>query len=154
MMRRPLTVIGFVAAIFAAAVAGYAVAGGFSSEAAPGQQVSDEVMKAWATGDAASIEAIYHPAVKMVLLYDGEDHVVASSRKETTAAATGAIDFGNAYSQIGPVASYVAEDGDTYVATLVEVTGPGHPDGVPLVGFYRLRDGKVIRHIFMDAEHY
>jgi hypothetical protein len=41
-----------------------------------------------------------------------------------------------------------------YVASLVEVKGTGHPAGVPLVGFYRVHDGKIIRHIFMDAEHY
>ncbi len=62
--------------------------------------------------------------------------------------------IGNTYRQVGSVVEYLAADGDLYVATLVEVVGPGHPDGVPVVGFYRVKDGQVIRHVFMDAEHY
>lgn len=62
--------------------------------------------------------------------------------------------IGNTYRQVGSVVEYLAADGDLYVATLVEVVGPGHPDGVPVVGFYRVKDGHVIRHVFMDAEHY
>ena len=60
----------------------------------------------------------------------------------------------NTYRTVGPVSSYEAADGDLYVTVLVVVTGPAHPRGVPVVGFYRVHDGKVIRHVVMDAEHY
>ena len=65
-----------------------------------------------------------------------------------------AIGFGNTYRQVGPVSSYEAADGDLYVASTVEVSGLAHPDGSPLIGFYRVHNGKVIRQIFLDAEHY
>ena len=96
----------------------------------------------------------YDPAVAVVLVYDNTEDVVASNAKELTDAIRGTIGFGNTYKQIGPVAYYEAEDGDLYVAGMVEVKGPGHPNGDPLVGFYRVRNGNVAKHIFMDAEHY
>jgi hypothetical protein len=83
-----------------------------------------------------------------------DDETLAENREEITSVITGAISFSNTYQQIGPVTEYVATDGDLYVATLVEVVGGGHPDGDPIVGFYRVKDGKVIRHVFIDAEHY
>ena len=144
-----------LAAIVVAAVVGYAAAGGFTTESAPGQDVADRVATAWATGDAASVAAAYDPAVKVVLVYDDTEDVIATSAKELTGVIKGAIGFGNTSEQIGPVAYYKsAEDGDVYVATMVEVTGLGHAEGDPLVGFYRVRDGKVTKHIFLDAEHY
>lgn len=60
----------------------------------------------------------------------------------------------NTYRTVGPVSSYEAADGDLYVTVLVVAIGRPHPRGVPVVGFYRVHDGKVIRHVFMDAEHY
>lgn len=117
------------------------------SEAA---SISEMVMEAWATGEQADIDAVYAEDVRMVL----DEETIAENREEITSVITGAIGFGNTYQQIGPVSGYVAADGDLYVATLVEVVGVGHPDGDPIVGFYRVRDGKVIRHVFVDAEHY
>ncbi len=115
-----------------------------------GATIGEMVMEAWASGDQADIEAVYDSDVIMVL--DGE--TLAEDRGGITSVITGAISVGNAYEQVGPVAVYEASDGDLYVATLVEVTGAAHPEGVPVAGFYRVRDGKVIRHVFMDAEHY
>ena len=112
--------------------------------------VSEMVMEAWATGEQADIDAVYAENVRMVL----DDETVAENRDEITSVITGAISFGNTYQQIGPVADYFAANGDLYIATLVEVVGAGHPDGDPIVGFYRVKDGKVIRHVFIDAEHY
>lgn len=150
-----LVAIVAVVLILAAGIAGYAIAGGFATEATQGQDVADSVMEAWATGDAASIAAAYAPAVKVVLVYEGTEDVVASNRKELTDAIKGAIGFGNSFEQIGPVAYYEStEDGDVYIAAMVEVKGLAHRAGDPLVGFYRVRDGKVIRHVFLDAEHY
>jgi len=40
------------------------------------------------------------------------------------------------------------------VTTTVEVVGTDHPKGDPVIGFYRVRDGRVIRHVFMDARLY
>jgi hypothetical protein len=121
--------------------------GSVSQEAA---SVSEMVMEAWATGDQADIDAVYAEEVRLVL----DDETVAENRDEITSVITGAISFGNTYQQVGPVTEYVAADGDLYVATLVEVVGAGHPDGDPIVGFYRVRGDKVIRHVFIDAEHY
>lgn len=158
-VRRPhinswLVAVTGLVAILLAGIAGYAIAGGFTSEASRGQEVSDRVMKAWATGDAGAIAATYDPAVKVVLVYDNTEDVIARNAKDLTTTIQGAIGFGNTYTQIGPVSTYEAEDGDLYVASTVEVRGPGHPNGAPLVGFYRIHHGKVIRHIFLDAEHY
>lgn len=115
-----------------------------------GASIAESVMTAWASGDQGDIDAIYAEDVVMVL----DDETLAENREEISSVITGAIGFGNTYTQIGPVAVYVAEDGDMYIGTLVEIVGAGHPVGVPAVGFYRVRDGEVIRHIFMDAEHY
>lgn len=123
---------------------------GCSEDESQGSSASEMVMQAWATGEQADITAIYAEDVRMVL--DAE--TVANNRDEITSIITGAISIGNTYRQIGPVTEYLAADGDLYVATLVEVVGAGHPDGDPVIGFYRLRDGQVIRHVFVDAEHY
>ena len=122
--------------------------GGDESQAA---SVSEMVMEAWATAEQADIDAVYAEDVQMVL----EGETIAENRQEITSVITGARSFGNTYRQIGPVSEYVAaDDGDLYVATLVEVVGTGHPDGDPIVGFYRVRDGKVIRHVFIEAVIY
>lgn len=143
-----------LAAILLAGIGGYAIAGGFTTGSAPGRDVTDRVMNAYATGDAASIAATYDPAVRVVLIYDNAEHVVARNAKELTGAIKAAIVFGNTYKQIGPVSTYVAKDGDLYIAHIIEVKGSGHPDGVPVVGFFRVHNGKVIRQIGLDAEHY
>ena len=115
-----------------------------------GASVAESVMTAWATGDQTDIDAIYAEDVVMAL--DGT--TIAENREEITSVIAGALGIGNTYEQIGPVAVFVAEDGDLYIGTVVEVVGAGHPAGDPVVGFYRVRDGRVIRHIFMDAEHF
>lgn len=115
----------------------------------PGQIASALAMEAWATGDTEDIEAAYGSDVIMVLDAD----TLAEDRDEITSVIRAGLSI-NTYRQVGPVAELEASDGDLYVATLVEVVGLGHPDGVPVVGFHRVRDGKVIRHVFMDAEHY
>jgi ketosteroid isomerase-like protein len=115
-----------------------------------GASVAESVIEAWATGDQADIDAIYSEEVRMVI----DDETLAENREEITSVITGAMAFGNTYEQVGPVAVYLAEDGDLYVSTLVEVVGAGHPVGDPVVGFYRVRDGKVIRHVLVDAEHF
>jgi len=83
---------------------------------------------------------------------DGE--TIAENREEITSVITIAIGVGNTYRQVGSVVEYVASDDDLYVTTLIEVVGAAHPTGDPVVGFYRVRDGQVIRHVFMDAEQY
>jgi uncharacterized protein (TIGR02246 family) len=119
------------------------------SDEETGAAVADSVMAAWASGDQADIDDIYAEDVVMAL--DGM--TVAESRDEIASVITTAIGIGNTYRQVGPVAVYVAEDGDMYVSSLVEVVGIAHQVGDPVVGFYRVRDGQVIRHIFMDAEN-
>ncbi len=115
-----------------------------------GESIAEMVMNAWAGGDQADIRAVYAEDVRMVVDAD----TLASNRQELTELIRGVIDFGNTYRQVGPVAEYLASGGDTFIATLVEVVGPGHPTGVPIVGFYRVRDGEVIRHVFIDADDY
>jgi hypothetical protein len=158
-VRRPhvsswLVAVAGLVAVLLAGIGGYAIGGGFATESSPGQDVSDRVTEAWATGDAASIAAAYDPAIKVVLIYDNKEEVIAGNVEELTGAIQGAIGFGNTYTQIGPVSTYEADDGDLYVSSTVEVRGLGHPEGAPLVGFYRVHDGKVVRQIFLDAEHY
>jgi hypothetical protein len=153
-MRRLLATGGFVVAIFAAGIAGYAIAGGFTTESAPGQEVADRVMNAYTTGDAASIAAAYGPSARVVLIYDNEEHVVATNAKELSSAITSGLDYGNTYKLFSPVSTYQAADGDLYVAHIMEVKGPGHPDGDPMIGFFRVHNGKVIRQIGLDAAHY
>jgi len=143
-----------LAAILAAGVACYAIAGGFTTESGTGQEVADRVMNAYATGDTASIAAIYDPAVKAVLIYDNAEHVVATNSMELTGAIKAGLDYGNTFKLIGPVSTYEAANGDLYVVHIMEVTGPGHPNGDPLVGFFRVHNGKVIRQIGLDAAHY
>jgi hypothetical protein len=115
----------------------------------PGQIASALAMEAWATGATEDIEVAYDPNVVMII----DDDTLAEDRDEITSVIRAGLSI-NTYRQVGPVAELEASDGDLYVATLVEVVGLGHPDGVPVVGFHRVRDGKVIRHVFMDAEHY
>lgn len=148
-----LGVIAVVAVLLAGA-AGYALAPGFTAESSPGQQVSNRVLNAYATGDAASIVATYDPAVKVILIYDGTEHVIASNIEEQTGVIKDAIAIGETLKQIGPVSTYEAANGDLYVAHTLELTSPYHPDGIPLIGFYRVHNGKVIRQIGIDTEHY
>jgi hypothetical protein len=119
-------------------------------DAGPGQAISDKVMEVWATGDEAQIEAVYDPEVLMMLDKD----VLATNRDEIRSTIAGAMGIGNTYEQIGPVIEYQDEEGDLYVATIVEGKGTFHPTGDPVIGFYRVRGGKVIRHIFMYASDY
>ena len=143
-----LSVVSLAAAAIGVAGQGEALPG---DPAGPtGDAISEQVMEAWATNDAAAVEALYDPEVIMVIDAD----VVAADRDEIRSVIAGARGIGNTYRQHGPVIEYQDENGDLYVGTIVEVKGPGHPTGVPIVGFYRVRDGKVIRHVFMDAEHY
>lgn len=151
--RWHIVLIG-IAAVLLAGIGGYAIAGGFTSESSPGQEVADAVVNAYSTGDAATIAATYDPAVKVVLIYDKAEHVVARSAKELTGVIKDSIAFGATLKQIGPVATYRAKDGDLYVAATSELTSPSHPDGIPIVGFYRVHNGKVIRQVGLDAEHY
>lgn len=143
-----------VGVVIAAGLAGYAIAGGFGNESSPGQDVSSKVMSVWASGDTAAINELYAPNVSLNLVYPGSGPTGDTNRKQVTETIKNALAVGNTYTQIGPVTSYTAADGDMYVASLVEVKGAGHPSGVPLVGFYRVHDGKIVQHIFMDAEHY
>jgi hypothetical protein len=83
-----------------------------------------------------------------------DTQIVAENREQLSAEIKGAVAYGNTYERVGPVSEYVANDGDLYVSYMLEVAGTGHPEGVPVVGFLRVRDGQVIRHVFMDAEHY
>jgi len=148
---RFVVVLGAIAVVAGVVVAASLFTGDdVSSPSGDGQSVSEMVMKAWATGEQDDIDAVYAENVRMVL----DDETVAETREAITSVITGAIGFGNTYQQIGPVSEYVAVDGDLYVSTLVEVAGYGHPHGDPVVGFYRVRDGKVTRHVFIDAEHY
>jgi len=112
-----------------------------------GQSISEKVMQAWATGDQAAIEAVYAPGVVLKV----DDGTAAAGRDPIASVIRNAIKYGNSYRQVGPVIEYRASDGDLYVTTTVEVVGPDHPKGDPVIGFYRVRDGQVIHHIFMDA---
>jgi hypothetical protein len=126
----------------------------------PARDLHDKVSRAWDTGDLDDIADIYDPAVVMVLAGDVGDvlefegAVLAGDRAEITDVIHHAIEYGNTYERMGGVASYEAADGDLYVAFLLKVVGPGHPDGDPVVGFIRVRDGMVIRHVVMDADTY
>ena len=140
-------------AIVLAGIAGYAIAGGFTTESSPGQGAADRVMKAFATPDAASISAAYDPALKVSLIWDGTEHVIATNAREEAAAIREGLAIGNTYRQIGPVSTYEAPNGDLYVAHIIEVKGPGHPNGDPIIGFYRVHNGKVIQQIGIDAAH-
>ncbi len=147
-----LAAVGLAAVI--AGLVGYAIAGGFTTEStSPGQAVADKLNHVWATGDPAAIKATFAPNVHFLLQAPGE-HAEFTSRAQLAAVIHEVIPHGGTYTQVGPVASYTAPDGDMYVAALLEVKGPGHPYGMPAVGFYRVHEGKVIRYIFMDAEHY
>ncbi|MDH3295716.1 MAG: nuclear transport factor 2 family protein, partial [Acidimicrobiia bacterium] len=123
--------------LFVAFAAGY-VFGYINSRHAPlGTDVSHDAMRAWESGDPADIEAVYDPSV--VVIIDGKE--LASDRDEMGSVIASAIGLGNTYDHVEPVAFYTASDGDVYIAGIVEVVGPGHPEGVPLVGFFRVRDG-------------
>ena len=148
-----MVVVGLMAVLLAA-VAGYAIAGGFASGSSTGQSIADKVMNAYATGDAAAIAATYDPAVKVLLIYDGAEHVIASSAKEEAGVIKDSIASGVTLKQIGPVSTYEAPNGDLYVAHTIELTSPSHPQGIPIIGFYRVHNGKVTRQIGLDAEHY
>ena len=142
-------------ALVIAGLVGYAVAGGFTGEAtSPGQAVADRVNNVWATADPAAIRATYAANVKFLLEMPGERAQFSNRAQLADTIHSAVIVAGYTYTQIGPVSSYTAADGDMYVTSLIEIRGSGHPSGVPAVGFYRVHNGKVIRQIFMDAEHY
>jgi hypothetical protein len=117
----------------------------------PGQIISDKINEAWTREyDEAKVKAIYDPDVIMMLDTD----VLAANRDEIKSLISGALGVGNTYTQIGSLIEYEDELGDLYLASIVEVAGVGHQKGDPLVGFWRIRDGKVIHHIFMYAPQY
>ena len=150
-------VVALVAlAAVVAGLAGYAIAGGFSSsEPNPGQAVSSKVMSVFASGDTAAINALYAPNAQLVGEYPGRPiSELDKNRAQLTATIKHAIAVGNTYTQVGPVTSYTAANGDMYVASIVEVKGSGHLTGDPLVGFYRVHDGKIIRQIFLYGPGY
>jgi len=124
--------------------------GSDGADAGPGQAISDRVMEVWATGDETGIDALYAPDVLMMI--DGEEY--AADRDGITSVIKGAIGIGNTYRQVGPVIDFVDSDGDLYVGTIVEVNGIAHRKGDPVIGFYRVRDGKVIRHILLYGPEY
>lgn len=145
--RRPWPLMVITAVIALAVGAGAALVLSGDSDTDPGTDLSDAVMVAWATADPDDIDAIY--ADDAVFIVDGEP--LATGIDEITDMIG---DVENTYETIGPVSSYEAADGDLYVSVLVEVVGPAHPLGVPAVGFYRVHEGEVIRHVVMDAQHY
>jgi len=115
------------------------------------QTVAAMIAQAWAPEyDEAKVEAIYDDEVLMMV----DNDVYAADREELKSLIRNALGVGNRYAHIGPVIDYVGRDGDLYLAGLVEVSGAGHPNGDPLVGFWRVHDGKVIRHIFLYAPDY
>ena len=158
-VRKPHINPWLVAAVLAAALIGVgafeavdrATGGGATS---PGQAVADRVNNVWATADPAAIRATYAPNVHFLLVAPGERAEFRNRAQLADTIHSAVIVAGYTYKQIGPVSSYTAADGDLYVTSLIQIKGSGHPSGVPAVGFYRVHNGKVIRQIFMDAEHY
>jgi hypothetical protein len=115
------------------------------------QTVADMIAQAWTPEyDEAKVEAIYDPEVLMMLDAD----VLARDREQIKSVIEGGLGVGNRYRHISPVVGYEDDDGDLYIAAIVEVGGTYHPSGDPVVGFWRVHDGKVIRHIFMYAPDY
>jgi ketosteroid isomerase-like protein len=150
---RLVALVALAAAV--AGLAGYAIAGGFSSETNAGQDLSSRVMSVWASGDTAAINALYAPNAQLVGEYPGRPASEGDmNRAAVTETIKHAIAVGNTYTQVGPVTSYTAANGDMYVSSLIEVKGSGHPVGDPMVGFYRVHDGKIIRQIFLYAPGY
>jgi ketosteroid isomerase-like protein len=139
-----------VVTVIIALIAGIGITVSLLTGDSDGRAIADQVLEAWATGDQATIDSVFAEDVRAVA--DGQ--VVAVNRDQLSAEIKGAVAFGNTYRRVGPVSEYVATDGDLYVSYMVEVGGTGHPEGVPVVGFLRVRDGQVVRHVFMDAEHY
>ncbi len=103
--------------------------------AGDGQSISEKVMRAWASGDPAAIEAVYSPDV--VMWVDGQ--TLAKDRDQIASVIRGAIQCGNLFRQVGPVIEYQATNGDLYVTTTIDVVGRDHPKGDPVIGFYRVR---------------
>jgi hypothetical protein len=122
-----------------------------TTPAADIEAIADLIMQAWAPDyDEAKIEAIYHPDVVMML----DANVIAADREELKNVARNALRLGNTYTRVGPVIPYESADGDLYLASVIDVRGYAHQSGDPVIGFYRVRDGRVIRHIFMEASGY
>lgn len=145
--RTVWTVVATVIAVVLAAIGGYALAGGFSTS--EGQRVADSVVQVWRTGDVDDMKAVYAPTVEFGL--DGETSTISREQLRaniqvslTESGLTGE----DAISQVGPVAELTDGDGDLYVTTMVEL------GGVPYSGFYRVRDGKVISHVFLTVRSY
>ena len=142
----PVVVAAIIALVAGAVMAVSLLAGNGEAQAA-----ADQVMEAWATGDQTAIDAIYAEDVRMVI----DNETLAENRTQITDHITFVIELGNTYRRVGPVSEYVTTDGDLYVSLMIEGTaGTGHPEGVPIVGFLRVRDGQVIRHVFMHADAY
>lgn len=136
-------------AVVVAALVGYWAGGGFTSD--PGEAVASRVDEAWATAEPEVVEDVYASEVVMVL--NGE--LIADGRGELLETMETAVNgLGNTYTQIGPTSSYETANDDLLVAGIVEVTGPGHPSGEPLVGFYRVRDDQIVRHVFWQMPQY
>lgn len=145
---RLVLVVAAVLAVVLAAFGGYALAGGFSTS--EGQTVSDNVLQAWRTGDVDDMKAAYAPTVEFVM----DDASSTLTREQlraniqTNLTMAGLWDEPDAVQQIGPVAEYTDGDGDLYVTSMVDVNGS------PMSGFYRVRDGKVISHVFLTVRDY
>ena len=115
------------------------------------QTVADMIAQAWMPDyDEAKVEAIYDAEILMMLDTD----VLATDLEQLKSVIKGGLGVGNRYRTISPVVGYEDDDGDLYIAGIVEAGGTYHPSGDPMVGFWRVRDGKVIRHIFMYAPDY
>lgn len=112
---------------------------------------ADQVMEAWATGDQATVASAYAEGVRMVI----DSETLAENREQMVDHITFVIGWGNTYRRVGPVSEYVTTDGDLYVSFMIEgKAGTEDAEGVPIVGFLRVRDGQVIRHVFMHADDY
>jgi hypothetical protein len=129
---------------------GWLIRGSSNPSSPAGQQlaeeITDKVMRAWTTGAAVDIDAVYASDATLVL--DGE--VLPGSMATIV---KGAIDYGNTYEQIGPASYFVpaTAEADTYVSAMIKVTGKDHPHGDPLVTFFRVQNGKVVRHVSSQA---
>lgn len=124
---------------------------GDRSTSDPARDTADRVMLAWQTADPDDIADVYAPDA--VFVFDGEQLAVGLD-EVTDLVAVAVNDLGNTYELIGPVSSVTRSTGVVYISFLVEVTGSGHPFGAPIIGFYRVQNGLVTRHVVMDAEHY
>lgn len=113
-----------------------------------GQTIAEMVNEAVASCgvegcDQAIVEAAYGPDIRLTI--DGQ--TMAAGLDELMGLLPAAGRMGNSYRLLTPVAEYRARDGDLFVALFVEVTGPGHPSGDPIVILMQVRNGTVIRQV-------